>query len=450
MPVKAKEKRELERAKILISTPKQLEFSAESNHWYKVLEVGDVYSNKYGKTEITPEYLEGVVANFKANANETVPFVDEMHNRGISFGPISDMKFEDNALFVHIDWNELGTKTVNDKQFMYLSVDIRPHKNSNTGKTVFPVLKGVAVCNDPIFKNQEVLVASEGVSTDNNTQEDPATSDSGTIDKNPKEESTMDKVQELLNELADAIKVVMEGPDAETAKQSIHDAIESLEEAIGMPDADNETETPAEEKTEVINPEAPKADETQMEVPVKEEAPVAEKKGKTTIQTTKDGVKVTHEHTPEAPIKAEDTQMSELQKSMTQFAEDNKNLNAKVLLLTEENMNYKKDLKKAEFTSTYVGKKIHPAKAEAYFSLFCMDEESTKTILEGMPTIKLGEIGTDQDVKGKTFTTKIDAENELNAKAVAIQADKKIKFSDAVALASQENPEIVKAMNELE
>ena len=92
---------------------------------YKVLSVGIMHSKKYhgkwdvndysceqgaGTIEIAKNFLEAIFNNFKANKNETQPFIDIGHDAtsnpgAISLGEIAGMELIGDDLFIKPVWN---------------------------------------------------------------------------------------------------------------------------------------------------------------------------------------------------------------------------------------------------------------------------------------------------------------------------------------------------------
>lgn len=116
----------------------------------KLLPLGKVYLYGHQETEITQEFLEKLVANFKAGYPHYKPFVNLNHESHEKYGEVVELEIADDGLYVTLELNEDGAMLYTSKKYEYLSAEIDlNYRDRNTGEEVGPVLIGVALTNRP-------------------------------------------------------------------------------------------------------------------------------------------------------------------------------------------------------------------------------------------------------------------------------------------------------------
>jgi len=310
-----------------IALSEKLDSSVKS---YKVLELGEMKTEKYGKIqvvmsrdEVKPGSLaipvQDIVDHFKMGVLGTEPFIDEEHDRGRAKGWIKDVFIQDNALWLSIDWNPKGKELVDNGEYAYLSIDVGTAIFE--GKKYTDVLRGAGLTNKPVYKNQEKIQLSISDSTESNVE----------MEKSNKGENQMEKLIEMMETLLDALKEGIAGEEAEQVKASIKEYMDQLSALISEPEME-----PGDEAGE-----------------------------------------------------GEPAQMSDNTGSikLSEALEEIKTLKTQVVKLSQENQ-------ASKFDAKYLHKKVTPANRDQFFELYLSNQETTETILAGMPDLNVsGAVG---------------------------------------------------------
>ncbi len=123
-----------------------------SDDYQMVLPVGVFYSDWYGEIIITNSYAEAMVDNWKNKVmGNREPFVDTLHDRGKANGWIEDLEARDDGLYAKIRWTRQGKEYLEEEYFKFFSADLGQITHVETGKTAWPVLFAVALCNTPVM-----------------------------------------------------------------------------------------------------------------------------------------------------------------------------------------------------------------------------------------------------------------------------------------------------------
>lgn len=385
---------------------------------YIVLETGKFASAKYsgvlsaknptleekpGIIEVKQDWIDAVVQNYEKGYLETVPFADEIHERGISLGPIVGVVSRDGKLVLRIDWNERGKDYIKKNEYMYLSIDVNDHLLSKDvgpfkmGDYVYPVLRGVGICNDPVFKNQQTLQQSTQFS-----EKGAATANKILIFSEHKFTGG-NLMKELFTKFLEAVKAAVTGNDAEAAKTEIQSYISELQKASGA-----------------IDP-AMKAAADEIGT-LKQK--VQDLEGEKT--TLSDKIKMSE---------GKGDKVVELSNRLTESEKRNSALIARVSGI--------------EFDNKYLNKKVTPEKRDRYFKLYLADREETEKILADLPDIAMGdnELGSDRDASLNNGGT-VALETQFAEESKKIQSRDKISFSEAYNKCKTEKADLWKKLNE--
>lgn len=117
----------------------------------EILRVGKIFSPLYGEIEITEDMLKKFAENFKAGLPAYKPPVNIEHMDHLgSVGVITNLEYENGALFAEVEFSEEGAELVESKKFRYFSPEfVTDYIDKNTGQNVGPVIVGLALTNKP-------------------------------------------------------------------------------------------------------------------------------------------------------------------------------------------------------------------------------------------------------------------------------------------------------------
>ncbi len=133
-------------------------------------------TTKYGDLSLTRKMAEEMIANFKAKALGTDPFIDTEHDEGASNGWYKDLYLDDapadvkektgarEALYATVDWTPRGKKLLSEGVYKYISPWFGDHKDPSDGKISHNVLLGAALTNKPVLRFMPAIELSEGTS----------------------------------------------------------------------------------------------------------------------------------------------------------------------------------------------------------------------------------------------------------------------------------------------
>lgn len=125
--------------------------------YHRLCPVGELYTNKYGKIEMTSEFVDAGYSNFVSGRFPLKPEIDIDHQGGLSQGIVVDMfRYKDNendfGLYGKIQWTEEGIKNVSKNLYKYFSPTIRDYSDEETGEKIYPVFEGFSLTNRPVLK----------------------------------------------------------------------------------------------------------------------------------------------------------------------------------------------------------------------------------------------------------------------------------------------------------
>jgi len=121
-----------------------------SGDWQLILPLGSVHTRRYGRLDITKDFLQRMVDNWKGKVlGERQPFIDVDHDGGEAQGWIRDMRVQPNGLAIKVDWTEPGAQKLTEKLYKYFSATIDSATDPKSGDEIFPVLVGASLTNQP-------------------------------------------------------------------------------------------------------------------------------------------------------------------------------------------------------------------------------------------------------------------------------------------------------------
>jgi phage I-like protein len=121
-----------------------------SGDWQLILPLGSVHTRRYGRLDITKDFLQRMVDNWRAKVlGERAPFVDVDHDGGEAQGWITDMRVQPNGLAIKVDWTAPGAQKLQQKLYKYFSATIDSATDPASGDEIFPVLVGASLTNQP-------------------------------------------------------------------------------------------------------------------------------------------------------------------------------------------------------------------------------------------------------------------------------------------------------------
>lgn len=122
----------------------------------QILRVGKFSHALYGDFEITKETLRNLKENFDKNVRGIDLAIDYSHNnQDEAAGWFKDvvLKDDDSELWAVVDWTPAGKKSLESKEFRYLSADFAFDYESEETKEKFgPTLMGAGLTNRPFVK----------------------------------------------------------------------------------------------------------------------------------------------------------------------------------------------------------------------------------------------------------------------------------------------------------
>ena len=117
------------------------------------LRLGTFTDSRGQQVDITDDFLDTVVATFKARAaGQDVP-IDIDHEHGQAAGWVKEVWRAGDRLLASVDWNKVGEELVSGRVYRYLSASI-----DSAGK----VLKSISLVNFPAVKGLKPVELSEG------------------------------------------------------------------------------------------------------------------------------------------------------------------------------------------------------------------------------------------------------------------------------------------------
>lgn len=218
----------------------------------QLVPIGQWEHDMYGSILITKNDIKEFIQNFNSEVRKGV-YITAGHEGYAELpaqGWISKLEARDTGLWGKVEWNELGVKTLSDKQFKFISPEFyRDYEDPQTHQIYRNVLIGAALTKSPYFKELEAVVFSDKniniKFNDNNTM------DLKTL------------LAKKIEELTDAEKAFIVEHKAELTEEE-KTAVTSIIDVV-----------PAEDPKPVEAPvEAPKPVEAPVEAPVEDPKPV--------------------------------------------------------------------------------------------------------------------------------------------------------------------------------
>lgn len=153
-----------------IQSSQTLNEQENKTRWYYILREGKIHSFKYPDLFFEKNYIKKIVENFNNKVMQSEPYIDLMHSKTQAYGKILALKCSEEEgilkLYAKIRFNKKGLELIKEESFRYLSAEIGTHMNTQNGELFQPVLKGIALTNDPVFSEMPPLALSkEGQST---------------------------------------------------------------------------------------------------------------------------------------------------------------------------------------------------------------------------------------------------------------------------------------------
>lgn len=123
----------------------------KDSFWHNILPFGEFIDPRYGKIQITKEFCEKIVDNFKKGIPSYEPPLTINHDDNLGrYGFIEDLEVRDDGLWAKIKLSDEGMKLLEDEKFVYLSAEYMDnYLDKKTGKSVGPVIIGVSLVNRP-------------------------------------------------------------------------------------------------------------------------------------------------------------------------------------------------------------------------------------------------------------------------------------------------------------
>jgi hypothetical protein len=135
--------------------------------WLHTMNFGTYNHPKWGRIEFNPDRLTRFAQNIKAKVRGVDLAIDYEHMNDPSRGNkaagwVKDAEVRDNGLWVAVEWTPEGWKSVQDKEFRYLSPEFQDEwTHDGTGEVHKDVLFGAALTNRPFLKDLLPITMSE-------------------------------------------------------------------------------------------------------------------------------------------------------------------------------------------------------------------------------------------------------------------------------------------------
>lgn len=129
-----------------------------------LIPIGEWEHDSYGTINLTPADIQQFKTNFDAKVRNGVAITagHEGYAELPAQGWITRVECRESGLWGEVDWNELGKKTLSDKQFKFFSPEFfRQYEDPESHETFSNVLTGGALTKSPYFKELAPIVFSE-------------------------------------------------------------------------------------------------------------------------------------------------------------------------------------------------------------------------------------------------------------------------------------------------
>lgn len=132
-----------------------IELSDSLPHIIELVKVVNGYHQRYGKIDITKDFLRSYVQNFNDNVVGVDISIDFDHEKREAGGWLKSvfLSFDEDIMFGEVKWTPKGALALSDREFRYFSPEIHPNYiHPLTGKEHGPTLLGGALVNRPFLK----------------------------------------------------------------------------------------------------------------------------------------------------------------------------------------------------------------------------------------------------------------------------------------------------------
>lgn len=141
----------------------ELPVASGNEYMYNIIPVGSFIDARYGKVDMTPEFLGTMAKNFGHYPDYKLP-VKLGHDDGAqSVGLVNDVIIKEDGLYIKFAVDDETSELLRAKRYRYMSAECEDnYMDKSTGEKVGPVLVGVALVNQPANPNVQELKFSEG------------------------------------------------------------------------------------------------------------------------------------------------------------------------------------------------------------------------------------------------------------------------------------------------
>jgi phage I-like protein len=135
--------------------------------WLHTMNFGTYQHPKWGSIEFNAERLQRFAQNVKNKVRGIDLDIDYDHKEDpakgkMAAGWIKDAEVRGNGLWIAVEWTPEGWKSVQDKEYRYLSPEYQDEwKHNGTGETHRDVLFGAALTNRPFLKDLLPITMAE-------------------------------------------------------------------------------------------------------------------------------------------------------------------------------------------------------------------------------------------------------------------------------------------------
>lgn len=122
----------------------------DDDEYQLVFPIGTFLTGKYGEVNITRTYVDMMVKHWKKLGKDSL-FLDKNHDFEDSYGWPEDVKADEDGIKVKWNFTKQGKELIDDKVYKFYSAAIGWKNDMKSGKELFPVLKAVTLCNNPVM-----------------------------------------------------------------------------------------------------------------------------------------------------------------------------------------------------------------------------------------------------------------------------------------------------------
>lgn len=132
----------------------------DEEEYQLVFPVGTFITGKYGEINVTENYVNNMVKNWKQLGNDSC-FLDKDHRFEESYGWPEDIKADEDGIKVKWNFTDDGKKLIENKSYKFFSSAIGYSADLKTGEELYPVLRAVTLCNSPVMSTLPEVHLSE-------------------------------------------------------------------------------------------------------------------------------------------------------------------------------------------------------------------------------------------------------------------------------------------------